>query len=507
MTILDDRYELVETVGEGGMGVVWRAHDTRLDRDVAVKLLRPYLAAEPDQRRRFAREARTLAALSHDHIVRVYDYVETGREAFLVMEFLDGANLADATFHRLPVPWSEAAAYALPVCEALAYAHAKGVVHRDLTPANILIERETGRVVTTDFGLARAARGGGSITTVGVLVGTPEYWSPEQALGRDSDGAADMYALGCVLYLLVSGRLPFEGDDRLAIGLRRAHEDVPSLNGTVRRAPEAAALVDSLLRRDPALRPDARTAARLLAESAEGSLPRLAARTRSPEAPTVALAGERRTRVMAEAAPTVVLSGARANVVGSEAAPTIRVATRRRRRRTRFVSVLAAAAAVGAIAGAVYADRLRDRVAHGPEAAWVRHGVRDGVDRARSFEAYVEGLVGRDHPRKAVRAEAASRWRTVFADSGSDSYASAPFTVSRSWRIRYRLEGGDRFLGSLTRFAWARDGDLFSYDGFVSDTAGALRVHDVSAGAGTFRISVSPYSADTSWYVEVDQLE
>src|SRR5580765_4065730 len=229
MRMLAGRYELIEKVGAGGMSVVWRAHDTRLGRDVAVKLLHPFVAAEASQRRRFAREARTLAALSSDHIVRVHDYVEAGDDAFLVMEFVDGRNLASATFHRLPVPWNEAAAFARPVCEALAYAHAKGVVHRDLTPGNILIERETGRVVTSDFGLARIARGGGSATTIGVLLGTPEYWSPEQAVGRRSDGATDMYALGCILYLLLSGRLPFEGDDRLAVGLRRAHEDPLSL--------------------------------------------------------------------------------------------------------------------------------------------------------------------------------------------------------------------------------------------------------------------------------------
>ena len=258
MRILADRYELVEKIGEGGMSVVWRAHDARLERQVAVKQLRPFVASEPDRRSRLAREARTLAALSNDHIVRVYDYVEAGEDAFLVMEFIEGINLAHATFHRLPVPWSEAASYARPVCDALAYAHAKGVIHRDLTPANVLIERDTGRVVTTDFGLARIARSGGSATTIGVLLGTPEYWSPEQAMGRRSDGATDMYALGCILYLLLSGRLPFEGDDRLATGLRRAHEDPLSLRTFAPAIPDSVVeLVDSLLDRDPSQRPDA----------------------------------------------------------------------------------------------------------------------------------------------------------------------------------------------------------------------------------------------------------
>ena len=116
-----------------------------------------------------------------------------------------------------------------PVAQALAYAHGRGVVHRDLTPSNILIERGSGRVVTTDFGLARIARSTGSLTATGVLLGTPEYWSPELALGRENGAAADLYALGCILFLLLSGRLPFEGEDRLAVGLRRAHDDAPSL--------------------------------------------------------------------------------------------------------------------------------------------------------------------------------------------------------------------------------------------------------------------------------------
>jgi len=206
------------------VGVVWRARDTRLERDVAIKLLRTTLPDEAEQRRRFDREARTLAGLSSDHIVRVFDYVGTGEQSFLVMEYVDGGNLAQATFGRLPLSVPEAAAYTAPVAHALAYAHGRGVVHRDLTPANILIERGSGRVLTGDFGLARIARSAGSLTVTGVLIGTPEYWSPEQALGRGNDVAGDLYALGCILFLLLSGRLPFEDDDRLALGLRQQRD-------------------------------------------------------------------------------------------------------------------------------------------------------------------------------------------------------------------------------------------------------------------------------------------
>ena len=294
------------------MGVVWRAHDRTLGRDVAIKLLRPLVASEAQQRRRFEREARTLAGLANEHIVRVHDYVDDGAQAFLVMEYVDGRNLADATFARLPLDVGEAAWYAAPVAEALAYAHARGVVHRDLTPANILVEHETGRVVTTDFGLARVARSGGSLTTVGMLVGTPEYWSPEQALGRETGTASDLYALGCILYLLVGGRLPFEGDDRLAVGLRRAHEQAPSLTTLAPKVPAVAAdLVDSLLSADPGGRPDAAaTAASLSVLAVAPQAPaRLGKRDR--HAPT-AVTFVRPTDHLEDAWPTVTGSPAAA---------------------------------------------------------------------------------------------------------------------------------------------------------------------------------------------------
>ncbi|HST16349.1 MAG TPA: protein kinase [Gaiellaceae bacterium] len=305
--VLAGRYELLEQVGEGGVGVVWRAHDTRLGRDVAVKLLRPSVAGEPEQRRRFEREARTLAALANDHIVRIFDYVGAGEQAFLVMEYVDGGNLAQATRGRLPLSFSEAARYAAPVAQALAYAHGRGVVHRDLAPANILIERDTGRVLTGDFGLARIARSSSPLTLTGVLIGTPEFWSPEQAMGRGTDTPCDIYALGCILFLLLSGRLPFEDDDRLALGLRRAHENAPSLRSA---APNASArvisLVDSLLERDPTARPDAASVAIALARLDVGgdALPSVRDTPDVPSlAPTLALPSERTTVAVPKPAP------------------------------------------------------------------------------------------------------------------------------------------------------------------------------------------------------------
>jgi eukaryotic-like serine/threonine-protein kinase len=340
MDVLAGRYELLEQVGEGGMGVVWRAHDEKLERDVAIKLLRSFVAEEPEQRRRFDREARTLAGLTNDHIVRVYDYVDAPDQAFLVMEYIEGGNLAETTFGRLPLAVPEAAAYAAPVARALAYAHGKGVVHRDLTPANILIERETGRVVTTDFGLARIARSAGSVTAAGILIGTPEYWSPEQALGRETGVEADLYALGCILFLLLSGRAPFEGEDRLSVGLRRAHEDAPPLRAHLADAPAAAAaLVDSLLAREPARRPSAKDAVAALTELARGRRVEPATVVVADAPPTVVLAPEKPTALLPRRSGPPTL----ATVVHQPAPPPAPV--RRYGTRRLAASFLAAAAA------------------------------------------------------------------------------------------------------------------------------------------------------------------
>jgi serine/threonine-protein kinase len=255
--LLKKRYRLIEVIGRGGMGVVWRALDERIDREVAVKLLHPWIAEDPEARVRFDREARALAQLTHNNIVRLYDFDKSGRDAYLVMELIEGKSLDDYTDGALPLTDHYACELLAPVAEALRYAHAKGIVHRDLKPGNILVDT-AGRVVVSDFGLARLAEGTHSITATGVLIGSPEYWAPEQASGRPITPASDVYALGCLLYQLVTGRLPFEGEDRLAVGYRRVHEDapdprqyVPGLSGGI------VAALERLLAREPEERPSA----------------------------------------------------------------------------------------------------------------------------------------------------------------------------------------------------------------------------------------------------------
>ena len=191
-TIVARRYRLQEQIGRGGMGVVWRARDERLGRDVALKVLHPWVADDPDLRGRFEREAAALARLEHPNLVRIYDVLESDGQTVLVLELVDGVAL-DTLIAARTLDWDEARRYAAPVAAALAHAHSRGVVHRDLTPANVLVERGTGRVVVTDFGLARLARSSRSAPMSGVLAGTPEYWAPEQAAGSETGPATDLY--------------------------------------------------------------------------------------------------------------------------------------------------------------------------------------------------------------------------------------------------------------------------------------------------------------------------
>ncbi|WP_162159708.1 serine/threonine-protein kinase [Cystobacter fuscus] len=196
--------ELEEEIGRGGMGQVFRARHVRLDRPVAVKFLIGEAASSPEAQARFAREARALALLDHPHIVRVHDFGEEEGERYLVMELVEGRGLSEL----LPLPPAEAVRVALQVCDALAYAHARGVVHRDIKPANILVDGD-GRVKVTDFGIARIVRSEGrrdTLTAVHTVVGTPEYMAPEALAGAAPDPRMDVYAVGVLLHEMVTGR-------------------------------------------------------------------------------------------------------------------------------------------------------------------------------------------------------------------------------------------------------------------------------------------------------------
>ncbi len=217
---LAGRYSLESELGHGGMGVVFRAREVRLDRPVAIKLLRPDVAARPDIRERFLREARTAAQLYHPNIVPIYLADEVDGLIFFVMACVDGETLADRVRRTGPMAPDEAATLLRSISWALAYAHARGVVHRDIKPDNILIDRESRRPLVADFGIAQVSRIPGS-TMAGEVVGTPEFMSPEQCAGDDIDRRSDLYSLGIIGYYVLTGILPFTGPDIRSILTRQ----------------------------------------------------------------------------------------------------------------------------------------------------------------------------------------------------------------------------------------------------------------------------------------------
>jgi serine/threonine protein kinase len=218
-------YEIEAEIGRGGMAVVYRARDTRLRRRVALKVLPPELAFRAEVRTRFLREAEMAARLSHPHIVPIYAVDEAKGLVYFAMGLVEGESLA-SRLHTEPRPSLEFVRRVLrEVADALSYAHAQGVVHRDIKPDNILLEASTGRALVTDFGIARAAEGDQKLTATGIAVGTPAYMSPEQAMGeRAVDGRADLYALGIVGYQMLAGELPFQATNTPALLMKHLSE-------------------------------------------------------------------------------------------------------------------------------------------------------------------------------------------------------------------------------------------------------------------------------------------
>jgi hypothetical protein len=247
-------YEIVEVLGRGGMGIVLKARDPALDRMVAIKVLAAPLAYRATARRRFAREARAIAAVGHEHIVAVHAVDEFRGLPYIVMQYVPGRSLQDRLDASGPLELKEILRIGIQAAHALAAAHAQGVVHRDIKPANILLENCVERVKLSDFGLARAVDDA-SLTQSGLIAGTPQYMAPEQASGGSVTARADLFSLGAVLYAMASGRPPFRAGSALAV-LKRVcetqHRPIRELNPEVPDWLEA--LIDRLLAKDPANR-------------------------------------------------------------------------------------------------------------------------------------------------------------------------------------------------------------------------------------------------------------
>ncbi len=264
-TILNDRYEIQQRIGRGGMADVFLARDLLLDRLVAIKVLFPEFATDPNFVERFRREAQSAANLTHPNIVAVYDWGKYANTYFMAMEYVQGRTLADILRANGHVNSVQAAEIANEVAAALGNAHASGVVHRDIKPANILIGAN-GQVKVADFGIARAmnAPSENNLTQVGSVMGTATYFSPEQAQGAQPDPRSDLYSLGIVLYEMVAGKPPFAGENPVSIAYKQVHDLPQPLNQLVADVPRPfEAIVAKLLAKDPELAlPQRRRAAR-----------------------------------------------------------------------------------------------------------------------------------------------------------------------------------------------------------------------------------------------------
>ncbi len=294
-------YRMAEKIGQGGMGTVYRARQASVDREVAIKLLRP--STEDGASERFAREARAIAALTHPHSVRLYDFVETAEGAAIVMEHVEGEALSDLLRREGRLPFARAAAILVQVLDALTEAHAKGIVHRDLKPSNVLLQSAHGHgdfARVLDFGLARWVSVEESrLTRTGAVCGTPRYLSPEQIRGEEVTLQSDLYALGVILYEALAGATPFRSDLDAALLVQHLSRPAPALPADVERPEACDDLLSRLLAKAPTLRPASAHAVR---RELAALLPREAGSVRrgsSSTTSTVTRAAPERRRVVA----------------------------------------------------------------------------------------------------------------------------------------------------------------------------------------------------------------
>jgi eukaryotic-like serine/threonine-protein kinase len=244
------RYEVEELVGHGGMSSVYKARDSLLERNVALKILHEQYTSDEDFVERFKREARAVAQLQHPNIVTVIDRGEAEDRQFIVFEYIDGENLKELVVRKGRLEVREALEIAIEVARGLAFAHSQGIVHRDVKPQNVLLNGD-GRAKVTDFGIARSLDVDG-MTQTGTVLGTSNYIAPEQASGQPVDTPSDVYALGVVVYEMLAGEVPFPGESLVAVAMKHVHEPPPNLLDVRRDVPlRVAAAVDRALEKDP----------------------------------------------------------------------------------------------------------------------------------------------------------------------------------------------------------------------------------------------------------------
>jgi eukaryotic-like serine/threonine-protein kinase len=262
--LVADRYEIEELAGTGGMSSVFRARDSQLGRRVALKILHEQHSKDADYVERFRREARSIARLAHPNIVTLIDRGEESGRQYIVFEHVAGENLKQLVAREGPLPLGRALALTLQVARGLEFAHRHGIVHRDVKPQNVLIDEE-GSAKVTDFGIARSLDRDAGLTQTGTLLGTSEYLSPEQARGEHVDERSDQYSLGVLLYELLTGDVPYRGDNLVAVAMRHLHDPVPSVRAA---RPDVPPRVEAIVARAMAKNPGERfpSTAALVAE-------------------------------------------------------------------------------------------------------------------------------------------------------------------------------------------------------------------------------------------------
>jgi eukaryotic-like serine/threonine-protein kinase len=542
---LDGRYELHALIGEGAFGRVYRGLDRRLERPVAVKVIKPWWAEDSAWVERFQREAQLLARISDPGIVQIYDIGHAENGPYYVAELVDGESLAER-LRRGPLVPAEAGAIAEQLCHALAGAHAQGIVHCDVKPANVLIT-VGGKVKVGDFGVARLAEGTSQAPSA-TVAGTPRYMSPEQARGRATGPSTDVYSAGVVLYEMLAGKPPFEHGSAVELGLRHVQEQPPRLPAEV--PPALRDVVARALAKDPADRyrdgsamaTALRAAGAVQDTSVVGELPDEAARVQiegAPEDPggraTVLLAEPSRadranaSTVRGSTAATKIMIGGGSGASGKPPAPSAGRSADTRAGRARRIVLLVALLALG---GGVLAAILLTRAGARTSVPQLRGLPRAGVEaRARrlhvrpafstSHSATAAGLAIAQDPAPGRRVSSGAtvhvvlssgpRWRALTTFSGSDDGQSVPFRILGSkWRVTYSMS----YEGSCTLLVvcFGPSAEVDNLGGGANFGSfelgeGDSETHTFDSGPGLYRVVISAGHDSARWSMTVEDYD